>query len=425
MYPIRRRRLTVLAAVAGLLATAACSGGSPGSGSGGDLAGAGTASSPAVSASAGVSAPGPSTPGPSNATGPAATSSSGGLKAGTGFTVVATGDVLLHPPLWAQARRDAVHTGKGTMDFAPMLAGVKPYVSSADLAICHLETPLAPAGGPFTGYPNFSGPPQISTALASTGYDVCSTASNHTLDQGAAGITRTLNSLDTASIAHAGSARSPAESRRITLLTANGVRVAFLSYAFGFNGHSYPGGQRWRANLIDPGQILADARRARADGAQAVVLALHWGTEYSQVPSAQQRALAPKLARSGLVDLIISHHAHVVEPIKRIGRTWVVYGLGNLLADHSTPGAANSEGLLVRFSFTRTSSGRYTATRAEYLPLLMTKTAPLRVLDVPGTLRSADYGSTTRSRLLAALTRTTRVVRSLGATKQGLTPISP
>lgn len=83
------------------------------------------------------------------------------------ITVVATGDVLLHERLWTTAKRD----GKGgNWDFAPLMSGVKPLVQKADLAIAHLETPLAPAGGPYHGYPLFQGPPQIATALKRTGY---------------------------------------------------------------------------------------------------------------------------------------------------------------------------------------------------------------------------------------------------------------
>ena len=340
-------------------------------------------------------------------------------------TIAVTGDVLLHSPLWAQARRDAAGTGSRTMDFAPLLAGVKPYVSAADLAICHLETPLANRSGPFFGYPSFSSPPQIAPALKAVGYDACSTASNHTFDQGAAGIKRTLDNLDAVGLAHAGSARSLSESRRITLMRANGVRVALLSYAYGWNGYDYPGGDQWRANRIDKARIIADAGRARAGGAQIVVVSMHWGTEYRQEPSAQQLDLAPDLARSGLIDLIVSHHAHVVEPIQRIGTIWVIYGLGNLLAEHSTPGAANEEGLLARFTFTRGRAGRFTATSAEYVPLLMTKDPPLRVLDIQSALRSGRYGSSTERRLRQALTRTTRVVMSLGGAKSGLRAAAP
>ncbi|MCE0533961.1 CapA family protein [Kineosporia rhizophila] len=336
---------------------------------------------------------------------------------------MATGDVLLHESLWDQATKDARRTGSGSMDFGPMLAGVKPYVDAADVALCHLETPLAPEGGPYSAYPMFSGPPEIADGLAATGYDVCSTASNHTFDKGADGVDRTLDGLDEAGIEHAGSARTEKESRRITRLDVNGVSVAFLSYTYGFNGMDWPDGQTWRSNLISPERILRDATRARKQGADVVVAAMHWGTEYDQSPSSQQTSLAPELARSGKLDLIISHHAHVVEPVTRIGKTWVVYGLGNLIADHSTPGDPNAEGLLTRFTFERPAGARrFTVQQAEYVPLLMTKQPPYRVLDVRKALRTKKYGSTDRARLLEALRRTTSVVESLKGAKKGLTP---
>ncbi len=96
-----------------------------------------------------------------------------------------------------------------------MFAGVRPVVSRADLAICHMETVYGKDGGPFTGYPAFKSPPQVAAALKHTGYDSCSTASNHTLDDGADGVRRTLGAMDAAGLRHAGSARSAAEAHRI------------------------------------------------------------------------------------------------------------------------------------------------------------------------------------------------------------------
>ena len=199
-----RRRLMVVAAVTGLAAVAGCSAGS------GDPGSAGTKTNGKVEAQ----------PSPTPTVDP---------EVGRRFTLVATGDVLLHLPVVEQAERDARRTGNGKIDFAPMMAGVKPYVSAADLGICHMETPLGNPAGPFHGYPSFNGPPQVVPALKDAGYDLCSTASNHTFDQGAGGVKRTLNALDAADIKHAGSSRTPAESRRITQVKANGVRVAFLS----------------------------------------------------------------------------------------------------------------------------------------------------------------------------------------------------
>jgi len=128
----------------------------------------------------------------------------------TSVTVVMNGDLLWHNTLWFSAKEDARRRGRGGYDFAPLLSGMKPVVASADLAICHEEVPLAPAGGPYRNYPLFSAPPQVVKAIKATGYDVCTTASNHAVDQGFAGVRRTLDDLDRAKIAHAGTARTNA-----------------------------------------------------------------------------------------------------------------------------------------------------------------------------------------------------------------------
>ncbi len=336
------------------------------------------------------------------------------------LTVVATGDVLLHERLWVTARRD----GHGRLDFGPLLAGVKPLVSSADLAICHLETPLAPAGGPYRGYPLFAGPPQIATALKQTGYDACSTASNHSFDGGAAGVDRTLDTLDAAGLRHAGTARSAAEAGP-AMVDVRGVKVALLSYTYGFNGLPYPHGETWRANLLSEDRVHADARRARAAGAAIVVVICHWGDEYSPHPSAQQLRLAPRFVADSNIDLVVGHHAHVVEPMEKIGGKWVAYGLGNLVAAHREPQSRMSEGLLARFTFTRGADGRWATSKAEYAPLLVTDRMPVRVLDVRRELtHHPGTGPASQERLRLARGRTDDVVNSRGAARDGATPIT-
>jgi poly-gamma-glutamate synthesis protein (capsule biosynthesis protein) len=345
------------------------------------------------------------------------------------FTLVATGDVLLHERLWNQARDDAARTGNEPMDFAPQLANIKPVVESASLAICHLETPLAPADGPYEGYPSFSGPPQIVPALLATGYDACTTASNHTFDQAAGGVDRTLDALDAAGIAHAGSARTPEEAARSTLIdvptTEGPVTLGLLSYAYGFNGIPYPNGETWRSNEIDGAAILTAAAAARKEGAEFVVVAMHWGTEYDQTPNAQQLDLAPRLIASPDIDLLLGHHAHVVQPVENVDGEWVVYGMGNLMAAHRTPGEPQNEGLLVLFTMTEDlATGQFATTAAQYLPLLQTDQFPVEVLDVPAALAGGDTGTATVSRLETALARTTDVVTSRGGSEHGLTPLA-
>ena len=342
------------------------------------------------------------------------------------FDLVATGDVLLHSPLWRQAEQDAAAAGRPGRDFGPLFAGIRPVVEAADLAVCHLETPVAPPEGPFSGYPVFSVPPEVVPALAATGYDACTTASNHTYDAGADGVDRTLAALDAAGLAHAGSARSPQEAGRLTLLRAEeaGADVALLSYTYGFNGIPAPDGQAWRSNPIDEARILADAARARSAGAEVVVVALHWGLEYQHEPTAEQADLAPRLLRSPDVDLLLGHHAHVVQPFLPVDGEWAAYGLGNLVATHSTPGSANHEGLLARFTFTERGD-RWVATGAEYAPLLVDRGPPIRVVDVARALADPATPPEQRARLEQARDRTAGVVTSLGAADQGAVPLAP
>ncbi|MGW6282158.1 CapA family protein [Kribbella sp. NPDC055071] len=325
------------------------------------------------------------------------------------LTLVATGDVLLHERLWTTAKRDG---NGGGWDFAPLMASVKPLVQKADLAIAHLETPLAPLGGPYHGYPLFQGPPQMAAALKQTGYDLCTTASNHSFDGGAAGVDRTLKTLEQAGLRHAGTARTRTESETPTIIDVQGVKIASLSFTFGFNGLPYPNGQAWRAGTLDAATIQRKAKEARDRGAEIVVVSCHWGTEYSKSLNDQQRELAPKLLADSNIDLVIGHHAHVVQPMEQLNGKWVAYGLGNLVAAHREPSSTKAEGLLVRFTFRR-DGDRWSTEQAEYAPLLMTDTLPVRVLDVRRELATAT--GSRRSRLELAERRTTATVTALGA----------
>ncbi|MET9436327.1 CapA family protein [Streptomyces sp. NPDC006551] len=301
----------------------------------------------------------------------------GGASARTGFTLVASGDVLPHDSIIRQAAVDA--GGRG-YDFRPMLSGVKPIVSGADLAICHMETVYGKEGGPYTGYPAFKSPPEIADALKDTGYDSCSTASNHTLDDGAAGLGRTLDALDLAGVRHAGSARTAEEAARPTLLKAGAATVAQLAYTYGTNGFPLPEGQPWAVNLIDEERIVADARAARKAGADVVVVSLHWGTEWQTAPDDRQLTLGRSLTASRTgdrpdIDLILGTHAHVPQAYEKVNGTWIVYGMGDQIAGDmiNYEGAFDprgNQGTLGRFTFTPPASpgARWEVAKAEFIP---------------------------------------------------------
>ncbi|MET8507596.1 CapA family protein [Streptomyces sp. NPDC004787] len=315
--------------------------------------------------------------GPARSRAPQRPAAPGGASAPTPFTLVASGDVLPHDSIIRQAAADA---GGAGYDFRPMFSGVRSVVSRADLAICHMETVYGEPGGPYTGYPAFKSPPEVAAALKATGYDSCSTASNHTLDDGAGGVRRTLDALDAAGVRHAGSARSADEAARPTLLKAGRATVAQLAYTYDTNGYPLPAGQPWAVNLIDERRIVADARAARTAGADVVVVSLHWGTEWQTAPDERQLSLGRALTASRTgdrpdIDLIIGTHAHVPQAYEKVNGTWIVYGMGDQIAGDmiNYEGAYDRRGnmgTLARFTFAPpTAPGRrWEVSRAEFVP---------------------------------------------------------
>jgi poly-gamma-glutamate synthesis protein (capsule biosynthesis protein) len=336
-------------------------------------------------------------------------------------TVLGSGDVLIHPPLWEQAHRDAVGAGKTGYDFGPMYASIAPEVRTTDLATCEMETPLAPPQGPFAGWPDFNAPPQVLTALKGVGYRSCTTASNHSLDQGYTGLKRTLDELDSAGLQHTGSARSGAEAARPLIVTLpNGVKIGQLAYAFGFNGIPVPSDKPWIANLIDVPAILAAAERLKTAGADVVVLSMHWGTEYDHLATQQQRDEARQLLKSPNVDVILGDHAHVVQPAEKINGKWVFYCMGNQISRHADPIAEGRQGLMPRVTFTEVSPHHFKVSSAEAIPTWMEDTPKLRLIDLPRALASSALTTEQRRADEKAHTAIAGYLDAYGAVTDGL-----
>jgi poly-gamma-glutamate synthesis protein (capsule biosynthesis protein) len=336
-------------------------------------------------------------------------------------TILGSGDVLIHPPLWEQAHADALAEGRSGYDFGPMYAGIAPAVRGIDLATCEMETPLAPPQGPFAGWPDFNAPPQVLTALKGIGYSSCTTASNHSIDQGYAGVVRTLDELDAAGLRHTGSARSATEAAHpLITVAANGVRIAQLAYSFGFNGIPMPAGKPWLANQIDVPAILAAAKRAKQAGADIVVLSMHWGTEYDHLATQEQLEQAHQLLASPDIDVILGDHAHVVQPMQQIGGKWVIYCMGNQISRHADPIAESREGVMPRFTFTEVAPHRFRLTSAVAIPTWMDDAPRLRLIDLPLALRDRSLPAAQRSAYQHAYDQIVGYLDAYGAIAHGL-----
>jgi poly-gamma-glutamate capsule biosynthesis protein CapA/YwtB (metallophosphatase superfamily) len=228
----------------------------------------------------------------------------------------------------------------------------------------------------------------IASALRAQGWDGCSTASNHSVDRGYDGVVATLDAFDDAGMGHVGTARSKAEKRAPQLFelerAGRTITVAQLSATYGLNGLPMPSQAPWAVTLIDADRLVAQAERARRDGADLVLVSLHAGVEYTEDLTDQQVDVVAALAGSGAVDLVIGHHAHVPQRIEQVDGgpqgdgMWVAYGLGNLLSNQSADccDARTSNGVLLVADVTQDRPGR-----------------PARVTDVTWTGTTVDIGA--------------------------------
>ncbi|MFW2513573.1 CapA family protein [Demequina sp. SO4-13] len=302
------------------------------------------------------------------------------------FTLVTGGDILTHGPVLTSARA----AGDGDYDFAPLMQNVRPYVEGADLALCHLEVPVAPPGSEPSGYPVFGAPAELIPALADEGWDGCSTASNHSMDRRYAGLETTLDALDEARLGHAGMARTEEEAASTQMYSVRvedrRITVANISFTYGLNGLPKPDGMPWAVDTFDAdaqdvSPIIAAAQAARDEGADIVIASTHCCVEYQTEPNAAQRDIAQQIAESGVVDLYVGHHAHVPQPIERLeggvadDGMWAYFGHGNYLSNQDTQccSADTNSGYLGVTTFTVAPDGDVDVT-AEWVATTVDRT---------------------------------------------------
>lgn len=260
------------------------------------------------------------------------------------FTMSFDGDILIHSFLWERALANG---GGSNYDFAPMFSELAPYVADVDLGVCHVETPMT--SSPPTSYPIFNTPTDLAAGIAKSGWDACDTASNHSLDQHQSGVNQTGEALDKAGVEHTGSFPSAAARRKPLILETHGVKVGYLAYTDYTNGIPLP--HPWSVNYVAYNQdvgpkakrILADAKRDRKAGAEAVIVTFQWGDENSTTPNDSQMALAKALTASPLITAVVGSGPHVVQPIEKINGKFVVFSEGNLVSNQSAAAGLPAE----------------------------------------------------------------------------------
>lgn len=242
--------------------------------------------------------------------------------------MIMVGDALIHDRLYNTVRNE-----DGSYDFKPTIQYIKPIITKYDLKYYNQETILGGAELGYSSYPQFNSPNEVGDAFLDAGFNLVSLATNHTMDKGERGVLNSVNYWKSKkNVVYSGQWSSWDERNEVHVYDINGISYAFFSYTTWTNGLETPNGKEYLNNVYSDEKAANDISKIR-DLVDVVIVAMHWGTEYSLGVSSSQEYIANYLAGLG-VDLIIGSHPHVVEPVEYInnGKTFVIYSLGNFLS---------------------------------------------------------------------------------------------
>ncbi len=272
------------------------------------------------------------------------------------ISITCAGDIVLHDP----NIKSAYDSETDTYNFDDPFTYIKPYIESADLALCTIETTFP--GEPYTGYPTFRGPEALATSLKTAGFDMIMTSSNHAYDAGMTGIIKTVEVLRANDLIAAGT-RLSSDEPRYAMAKIKGVNIAMLAYTYEtgaasdsvtyLNANPLTSEAAALVNSFNYGRFNEDvaemksiAEEARAAGADIILMYFHWGEEYHLTPNEYQKTLAQQVAEKVDADIIFASHPHVPQTASMITvvkesedgtvtekKVPVFYALGNFLSN--------------------------------------------------------------------------------------------
>lgn len=306
-------------------------------------------------------------------------------------TLAVCGDVMSHSP----QTNDAYDSATDTYSYLNCFQYVRPWIEEADYAVANFETTLN--GPPYSGYPQFCAPDALAYNMKEIGFDLVTTANNHSMDKGFNGVVRTLDTLDAAELAHVGTYRTQEEfdaDKGVKQVDINGIKVAFLGYTYGTNGIPVNADNDFCINrfntdymaecaVLDEEKLTTELSYAESLGVDLVVVMIHWGIEYQTTQNAYQDQVADFLLANG-ADLILGSHSHVPQPLMERTVTladgtektgYVCYSLGNFISNQSPDTVQQNytdTTALLNLELTKNfETQETTVTAVNYVPLLV------------------------------------------------------
>lgn len=267
-------------------------------------------------------------------------------------TIGVVGDIMYHQ---RQLQR-GYNMEDDSFDFSNSFEQVSKYISDFDIALGNLETTLSGKDNAirlensnyfkgYQGYPCFNTPEVLADNLKEVGFDLFTTANNHSMDSWTGGISDTLDQLDRVGIKHVGTYRTE-ESQKYLIEDVNGIKIGYLSYTYGTNGINLPIDKKYLVNTLEMynedkmEEMYRQVKEMNDIGVDVLTVFIHFGTEYENLPSNKQKEIVNNLFENG-ADIVLGSHPHVLQPIEirkveKNGEEYIdkvaIYSLGNFIS---------------------------------------------------------------------------------------------
>ena len=301
--------------------------------------------------------------------------------------IICVGDIMIHEPQLASQYDPQT----GTYNYENNFQYVKKYIEQADLALGNFEGTFG--GPPYRGYPAFSAPDELASALKNNGFDVVITANNHMVDRGHDGVLRTLEVLQKEGLTTSGSRREDTDPN-YSISEAEGVKIGVVAYTYetsgsgpevSINGNYISQETASKINSFSYNRLDADlvkikdtVHQAREAGAQVILLYLHWGEEYQSVPNLWQEQIVNHAVNDMQVDVIFASHPHVLQKMEMVSsemgnrKVPVFYSMGNFISNQRQETLQNrftEQGMIARVNLDiEASSGKILDIRMDAIP---------------------------------------------------------
>ena len=253
------------------------------------------------------------------------------------LSLIAVGDNLIHGSVYREANKHANYNG---YDFKPIITNIKEIVSNYDVAYYNQETILGGTELGLSDYPTFNSPYEAGDAMIDAGFNLVSLATNHTMDSGKKAVENSCKYWnEKKEVLTSGSYCSEEEKNEIRIKEKNNITYTMLNYTYGTNGMPVPNDYLvnvWPTdidNINNPEKdtkyqayktkVKEDIEKVR-DKVDLLIVAMHWGVEYTHNPTEYEKDMASYLSSLG-VDLIIGTHPHVIQPVTWIDNPLVIY----------------------------------------------------------------------------------------------------